>query len=73
MHTWILSCFTNCIPRRQTKLEGGDVFFTGMAKGHLLLEQGGQQAAQHRRGLPEGHVLFQRCQRQKGKEKSQSM
>ena len=49
------------------------IFFPGMAEGHLLLEQGGQQAAQHRRSLPEGHVLFQRCQRQKGKENSQSM
>jgi len=35
-----------------------------MAEGHVLHQQGGQQAAQHRRRLPQGHVLYQRGQRQ---------
>ena len=44
-----------------------------MVEGHFVSEQGGQQAAQHRRGLAEGHVLRRRRQRQKGKEKPESM
>jgi hypothetical protein len=47
--------------------------FPGMVEGHVMLEQGGQQAAQHRQRLAEGHVLLDRREGQKGKEKPESM